>query len=122
MTKTTMSAKFTKADWDQVKAGQRFTQRKGRETMQLPSISYPTDRPNFTEVTIGDITVWYSYSTPVAFYTSETGKIVRENDWAQTTGRHLNYIDGGNRSARLPSDQWVARLNETLHRLGLASA
>ncbi len=43
----------------------------------------------------GDLTVWFSYQTPVAF--SKHGKrVVRQNEWGPTTGKHLNAIDGGN--------------------------
>ena len=41
------------------------------------------------------IDVYFSYKTPVAFETIETGLVVRENDWGPTTGKHLNWIDGG---------------------------
>lgn len=64
------------------------------------SISHPTDRPNFSRVDIGDLTVWFSYRTPVGFHHPETGTVVRENDWSNTTGRHLTEIDGGSREAR----------------------
>lgn len=39
------------------------------------------------------LTVWFSYSTPVAFWHSKTGKVVRENEWGPTTGKHLNWIE-----------------------------
>lgn len=42
-----------------------------------------------------EITIWFSYQTPVAFAVSGnvTG-FVRENDLGPITGRHLNWIDG----------------------------
>jgi len=55
------------------------------------SISHPTDRPNFTEVTLGGKTVYFSYKTPIAFRGSK-GLIIRKNDWSVTTGKHLNWI------------------------------
>lgn len=78
------------------------------------TISHPTDRPNFTEVQVGDLTVWFSYRTPVAFHTPASGTVVRENDWSNTTGRHLSHIDGGTtaaRKARLSGSDFLARLN-----------
>lgn len=51
------------------------------------------------EVTVGNVTLWFSYRTVVAFSTPETGLVVRENDWKGTTGKHLNWIDGGNKIA-----------------------
>jgi hypothetical protein len=55
------------------------------------SIDHPTDRPNFTEVTLGDTTIYFSYRTPIAFY-GANGLVIRENDWGPTTGKHLNYV------------------------------
>jgi hypothetical protein len=50
---------------------------------------------------IGNVTVYFSYKTPVAFHSYETGLIVRENDWGPTTGKHLNWIDGGDKANRV---------------------
>ena len=44
-------------------------------------------------------TVYFSYDTPVAV-TWPGGRLVSENDWGTTTGRHLNWIDGGSKLAR----------------------
>jgi hypothetical protein len=41
---------------------------------------------------------WYfSYKTLVAVRAPGHGLIVRENVWGPTTGKHLNWIDGGNK-------------------------
>lgn len=56
------------------------------------SISHPTNRPNYSEVTIGDVELFFSYRTLVAFRTPESGLVIRTNAWGPTTGRHLNYI------------------------------
>jgi hypothetical protein len=66
----------------------------------LPTIDHPTNLPNFTEVTVGDLTVWFSYRTPIAFMTPETGRVISENVWSNTTGRHLAWLDGGDRQAK----------------------
>jgi len=43
--------------------------------------------------------IWYSYQTPVAFRAG--GALhVRYNDFSQTTGKHLNSIDGGGTEAK----------------------
>lgn len=52
------------------------------------------------------LTVWFSYETPIAFYSHATGKVVRENSWGPTTGKHLNWVDGGNKKARVSSDKF----------------
>lgn len=72
----------------------------------IPSISHPTNLANFSEVTIGELTIWFSYSTPIALHTPESGTIARENDWSATTGKHLAHIErerGLSKSSRLPS-------------------
>lgn len=66
-------------------------------TNEIPTLS--NLGPNFTCVTIGGVSVWFSYTTPIAVLSPETdGIIVRENDWSTTTGKHLNAIDGGTRA------------------------
>ena len=52
-------------------------------------------------VTMGNVTVWFSYKTPVAFQVGHGEIVVRRNDWGPTTGKHLNAIDGGNKKARV---------------------
>ena len=55
-------------------------------------------------VEVGPIVVWYSYETPVAFHVGFGAeghyRVVHENDWSTTTGKHLNWIDGGAPSAK----------------------
>lgn len=48
----------------------------------------------------GPLAVWFSYKTPVAFQVDGKLRVVRQNDWKQTTGKHLNAIDGGDNAAR----------------------
>lgn len=43
---------------------------------------------------------WFSYRTLVAFETAGGRRVVRANDWGTTTGKHLNWIDGGDRAAK----------------------
>lgn len=52
-------------------------------------------RPNLTRVRVGPLTIWYSYTTPVAFTRYGDTPTVRANTFSSTTGRHLNLIDGG---------------------------
>ena len=54
-------------------------------------------------VRVGAVTVWFSYSTPVAFLVDGGRKVVRQNEWGQTTGKHLNWIDGGDKASRVDS-------------------
>jgi hypothetical protein len=55
---------------------------------------------------------WFSYKTLVAFRSNATGRVVRQNEWGPTTGKHLNWIDGGNKADRLPENEFLARLAE----------
>ena len=69
---------------------------------------------------LGDITVYFSYETPVAFEAPGPGLVVRENDWGNTTGKHLNWIDDGNREDRVPGNKFEQQLQKvTGSRLGL---
>lgn len=57
---------------------------------------------------------WFSYKTLVAFMKcgpNGTRRIVHENDWGPTTGKHLNAIDGGNKKERV-DDATFQRLFE----------
>ena len=77
------------------------------------TVNHPTDKVNFTEVEVGDLTIWFSYSTAIAFHTPDTGTVVSENYWGPTTGKHLNYVDTGSKEAkdsRLSDDLFTARL------------
>ena len=52
-----------------------------------------------------NLRVYYSYTTPVALEIDGVLK-VSENQWSVTTGRHLTWIDGGNKKARLKADEF----------------
>ena len=42
---------------------------------------------------MGPLTIWYSYTTIVAFEISGFDRVTRKNDWSRTTGKHLNLIE-----------------------------
>jgi hypothetical protein len=46
-------------------------------------------------------TFFYSYKTLVAFQPVGDRMYVSRNQWSKTTGRHLNWIDGGDKKNRL---------------------
>jgi hypothetical protein len=73
------------------------------------SISHPTERPNFSVVTVGDLTIWFSYRTPIAFHTFETGTVARENVWGPTTGKHLGLV-GVDKKKRMRGADFEDRL------------
>lgn len=73
---------------------------------------------NALVVTIGKVmTVWFSYSTPIAF-SSDEGFFIRENSWSATTGKHLNWIDDDH-SKRISGSEFEEKLKDTLSRLKL---
>lgn len=78
----------------------------------LPTIqSYGNYSSDSLVVTVGPVTVWYSYQTPVAFQVDGSPRVVRDNSWGPTTGKHLNWIDGGDKEAkqaRVSSDDFGA--------------
>lgn len=75
--------------------------------MRLPRISsygnYSSDNygAHCLCVSMGPLTVWFSYKTPVAFQVDGSPKVVRQNEWGPTTGKHLNAIDGGDKKSRV---------------------
>lgn len=70
-----------------------------------------SENGNLTEVSIGGVTLWFSYETCVAFAVPGVGTRVCENVWSNTTSRHLNSIDGGRESARLAREVFLAELS-----------
>ena len=63
-----------------------------------------------SEVTIGNLTVWFSYETPIAYESMHHPLRVCENVWGTATGQHLNAIDGGDKASRLPREQFLTML------------
>ena len=62
-------------------------------------------------ISIGNITLYFSYDTIVAF--SIGNKLtISENVWSNTTGKHLNFINP-DKSIRIPYEEFKKKL-ETL--------
>jgi hypothetical protein len=67
------------------------------------------------------LTVWFSYQTPIAFRSIHHNgyeMVVRENDWGPTTGKHLNWIDDGNKDSRIPGDEFEKLLSGVMSQSG----
>lgn len=77
------------------------------------SINHPTDRPNFSRVDVGALTIWFSYRTPIAFSLGYGPTVVRRNEWSATTGKHLNYINA-NKDERISGEDFVSQLNAAI--------
>lgn len=72
---------------------------------------------NTIYVNIGPLEVWYSYRTPVAFRVQGHNRVVHENDWSTTTGKHLNWIDGGDKRSRVSASEFERLWNEQVNPL-----
>lgn len=73
--------------------------------------------PNFHSVTLGGVTVWFSYETPIAFAESGGRVTIRENEWSTTiTGKHLNIVDP-DKSKRIAGGIFTSALAHVLNNL-----
>ena len=63
-------------------------------------------------VHVGDVTLYFSYQTLVAFDAPDFGSVVCKNSWGPTTGKHLNWIDGGNKKGRVSTDEFDRLVGE----------
>jgi hypothetical protein len=75
---------------------------------------------NCLRVCIGNLTLYFSYQTVVAFRSNELGLVIRENDWSTTTGKHLNWIDP-EKKIRISGEEFEKLLSKTLkkHKLSI---
>jgi hypothetical protein len=65
---------------------------------------------NKNYVSVGEIELWFSYETCVAFRHSSTGFVCRKNDWSVTTGKFLNELCP-DKEARISGDEFEEKLN-----------
>jgi hypothetical protein len=72
--------------------------------------------PNAKRIDLGPIAIWFSYTTPIAFRVEGEDRVVRQNDWSNTTGRHLNEIDGGDKKSRVSGEEFMRRLQDRVGR------
>lgn len=77
-------------------------------------VSHPTDRANFSVVTVGALTLWFSYQTCIGFRVDGSEPVASENLWGPTTGKHLNGIGVGP-AFRLPREEFTARLSAAVN-------
>lgn len=64
---------------------------------------------NYATVTVGNLTLHFSYETVIGMQWKSGPVIARENDWGPTTGKHLNRIQP-DKSKRLPSAEFESVL------------
>ena len=70
------------------------------------------------KVSFDNLDLYYSYETVIAFNFNHN-LVVSENCWGSTTGKHLNWIDGGDKKNRTPREKFENELKEVLTKLGL---
>ena len=68
---------------------------------------------NTLRVGLPKVTLYFSYTTIVAFSTPEEGLVVSENIWSVTTGKHLNWINP-NHQNRVSHEVFVERLENAV--------
>ena len=85
----------------------------------MKQISLRQVKDNFSMVTIGNLDLYYSYETIVAFRDGHTLK-GSQNVWSRTTGNHLNEI-GISKDERIKAELFDKELKEVLakHELNL---
>jgi len=71
---------------------------------------------NKNRVDLGNLTLWFSYKTCVAFR-DETGFYCSENVWSRTTGKLLNEICA--KENRITNEEFEQKLRELLARISL---
>lgn len=68
-------------------------------------------------VSFPNFELFYSYQTIVAYREfGGDGLVVSQNDWGTTTGKHLNWIDDGDKGSRIPYEEFKTKLNAMLER------
>ena len=67
----------------------------------------------------GSLKIWFSYKTIVAIQDGSDERIVRENDWSNTTGRHLNAIDFGDKKSRVSGEVFEEAVENILKKHNL---
>jgi len=73
---------------------------------------------HFHEVNVGDMSIFFSYATPIGFTTRGGGLIVRENTWSITTGKHLNMLNS-DKKARVESKEFEELLSQAVNKRGM---
>jgi len=74
----------------------------------LPSIQVDG---KLTTVHTDEMTLWFSYTTLVAFRLGAE-KVVQKNEWSVTTAKHLNQIDKGDVANRVDGPTFARKWKE----------
>lgn len=81
-------------------------------------LRYPTRQTKQIDVIIGNLTLYFSYETVIAFDSPYSGFVISKNVWSTTTGRHLNEINSLKHN-RIPHAEFLIKLSNVLQNYGL---
>ena len=80
---------------------------------------YGTRGTNAVCVSIGQIDLYFSYKTVIAFRAPGFGLVISKSHWGPTTGRHLNAISRESEHPRLSPDEFKKTLLDMMASFGL---
>ncbi|MFW6129862.1 MAG: hypothetical protein ACOC56_01685 [Atribacterota bacterium] len=92
----------------------KFKSKKEMKEMNESIVSIKNLDRNFMLVTMGDVSVWFSYETPVAFLKQGQKKVVRKNEWSTTTGKHINKLEP-DKNKRVDGKVFISMLKKILY-------
>ena len=73
-----------------------------------------SEGPNQTTIFLPGVTLFYSYETIIGYSTPETGRVLTENIYSQTTGKHINHLDPHKKYPRQPRPVFETQLSYIL--------
>jgi len=73
-------------------------------------------RVNTNKVRLGNLRLWFSYSSIVAFSHPKTGLMCCQNEWSTTTGKLLNELEP-DKSKRIGFDEFDKELSKLLKKV-----
>lgn len=76
-------------------------------------IELHTVSTNLIKFSLGNLDIYFSYSTAVAFEDSQANLVISQNKWSTTTGKHLSYISK-DVSDRIPYEQFTKELEKAI--------
>ena len=77
---------------------------------------YKSDNYGYHTIALdfGEITLYFSYQTIIAFAHRKIGFKVCENVWTSTTGKHLNWLES-DKKRRIPRTEFKRLLSKALN-------
>jgi len=76
-------------------------------------IELKTVSTNLTKFSLGNLDIFFSYQTAVAFEDGQGNIVASQNKWSMTTGKHIGQISK-DVSDRIPYDQFTKELERAI--------